>query len=255
MSCCCATLNPNAAFDDLSAEKFRFARKVSIAASIGTAIEFTISSSTPLAAALVFRSQFFPNMDPVTGTAVSIATFAAGYLSRPIGAAITATRRPVRPQNMLIISMMTMGAATFLIDACHGGDDRPAAPILLILPGHQVPASAASRAAHRDGYGVREGDCAACSPASPRAASRRRRHRQSGAPPEAVTSPEWFQRSAGASCSRSASCDRRRAYVRFNIGESPAFIALQKSAPAPIPFSSFIVNHWPKVIRVLLLIS
>src|SRR5579864_7507677 len=86
-----ATLDANAVFDDLSTEeKFRFARRVSLAASIGTAIEFYDFFIYATAAALVFRTQFFPNLDPVTGTAVSIATFAAGYLSRPVGAAVLA---------------------------------------------------------------------------------------------------------------------------------------------------------------------
>lgn len=257
-----ATLNPNAAFDHLSAEeKFRFARKVSIAASIGTAIEFYDFFIYATAAALVFRSQFFPNMDPVTGTAVSIATFAAGYLSRPIGAAVIANLGDrYGRKNMLIISMMTMGVATFLIGCLPtAATIGSAAPILLIL----------LRVIQGIGVGGEQsgGIVMATEYAPPRLRGLFAGLASCGVAAGVATgnlvfltmrlstSPEWFQ-SFGwrIPFMLSILLIGVGLYVRFNIAESPAFVALQKkSAPKPIPFLELIVNHWPKVIRVLLL--
>jgi MFS family permease len=70
-----------------------------------------------------------------------------------------------------------------------------------------------------------------------------------------TTSPEWFQ-SFGwrIPFMLSILLIGVGLYFRFNIGESPAFIALQKkSAPKQVPFLELIVHHWPKVLRVLLL--
>src|SRR5829696_6889427 len=69
-------------------ERRRTARRVSLAAMVGTAIEFYDFFIYGTAAALIFREQFFPQMTPIVGTAVSIGTFAVGYVSRPLGAAL-----------------------------------------------------------------------------------------------------------------------------------------------------------------------
>jgi len=257
-----ATLSPTTAFDDLSAEeKFRFARRVSVAAAIGTAIEFYDFFIYATAAALVFRAQFFPNMDPVTGTAVSIATFAAGYLSRPIGAAVIANLGDrYGRKNMLIISMMTMGIATFLIGCLPtAATIGSAAPILLILlrviqgigvGGEQSGGIVmATEYAPQRLRGVFAG-LASCGVAAGVATGN-----LVFLVMTLTTSPEWFQ-SFGWRIPFMLSIVLIGVglYVRFNIDESPAFLALQrKSAPKRIPFLELIVNHWPKVLRVLLL--
>ena len=42
-------------------------------------------------AALVFNSEFFPKFDPLTGTLAAFTTFAAGFITRPLGGVSSAT--------------------------------------------------------------------------------------------------------------------------------------------------------------------
>ncbi|GAB3493591.1 MFS transporter [Nocardiopsis coralliicola] len=69
-----------------------------------------------VAAALVFGTLFFPEFSPVAGVLASFATFAVGFLARPLGGIIgghlgdTHGRKPV-----LVWALVVMGTATFLI--------------------------------------------------------------------------------------------------------------------------------------------
>ncbi|MBY0380367.1 MAG: MHS family MFS transporter [Xanthobacteraceae bacterium] len=94
----------------------RSLRTVALACLIGTTIEwydfFIFSSLT----AIVFNKLFFPAADPVVSTILAYATFAVGFVVRPVGGAIWGHfgdklgRRPV-----LIFALMLMGITTFLI--------------------------------------------------------------------------------------------------------------------------------------------
>lgn len=53
-------------------------RKVMIASSIGTAVEWYDFLLYGTAAALVFNKVFFPNSDPLTGTMFAFSTYAVG---------------------------------------------------------------------------------------------------------------------------------------------------------------------------------
>src|SRR5690606_13262211 len=85
-------------------------RRVAVSSIIGTTIEwydFFIYSS---AAALVFAPQFFPSMDPVAGVLAAFATFAVGFLARPVGGIVMGHFGDrVGRKSMLILSMMLMG--------------------------------------------------------------------------------------------------------------------------------------------------
>jgi MHS family shikimate/dehydroshikimate transporter-like MFS transporter len=91
-------------------------RTVAFACLIGTTIEwydfFIFSSLT----AIVFNRLFFPATDVVVSTSLAYATFAIGFIVRPLGGAIWGHfgdklgRRPV-----LIFALMLMGLATFSI--------------------------------------------------------------------------------------------------------------------------------------------
>jgi hypothetical protein len=61
---------------------------VVFAGSVGTIIEWYDFFIYGTAAALVFNTLFFPNIDPLTGTLASLATFSVGFIARPIGGAI-----------------------------------------------------------------------------------------------------------------------------------------------------------------------
>jgi MHS family shikimate/dehydroshikimate transporter-like MFS transporter len=91
-------------------------RAVMLASFVGTAIEWYDFFLYGTAAALVFGPLFFPNVDPLTGTLSSFATFAVGFVARPIGGMVFGHFGDrVGRRSMLIYSLMIMGVATFLI--------------------------------------------------------------------------------------------------------------------------------------------
>jgi MFS family permease len=64
------------------------ARKAGIAALVGTTLEWYDFLIYGTAAALVLNSQFFPNADPTVGTLAAFATYAVGFLARPLGGVV-----------------------------------------------------------------------------------------------------------------------------------------------------------------------
>ncbi|HEY8003918.1 MAG TPA: MFS transporter, partial [Phenylobacterium sp.] len=60
-------------------------RKVVLASMIGTTIEWYDFFLYGTASALVFGKLFFPKSDPTTGVMLSFATYALGFVARPLG--------------------------------------------------------------------------------------------------------------------------------------------------------------------------
>ena len=60
-------------------------RRLAMASSVGTTLEWYDFTIYNLMAALVFNSIFFPSFDPLTGTILAFSTYAVGYVSRPLG--------------------------------------------------------------------------------------------------------------------------------------------------------------------------
>ena len=69
------------------------------------------------AAALVFGQLFFaPNEDPLIGTLAAFATYAVGFAARPVGGVVFGHFGDrVGRRSMLVITILTMGLATFVI--------------------------------------------------------------------------------------------------------------------------------------------
>lgn len=91
----------------------REARTVALGAFAGTALEWYDYYVYGAAAALVFNHQFFTDLSPVAGTMASFATFAVGFVARPIGAALfghLGDRHGRR--KMLLITVVLIGAVT-----------------------------------------------------------------------------------------------------------------------------------------------
>src|SRR4029079_13594244 len=89
-------------------------RAVIVASFIGTMIEWYDFFIYGQAAALVFNKLFFPTFDPFVGTLSSLATFAVGFLARPIGGIVFGHFGDrLGRKSMLIYSLMIMGVATF----------------------------------------------------------------------------------------------------------------------------------------------
>jgi len=90
-------------------------RSVILASFVGTVIEWYDFFIYGTAAALVFNQLFFPTFDPYVGTLSSFATFAVGFLARPLGGAIFGHYGDrIGRKSMLIYSLVIMGVATFL---------------------------------------------------------------------------------------------------------------------------------------------
>ncbi|OSC35700.1 MFS transporter [Mycobacterium decipiens] len=63
-------------------------KRIALACLVGSAIEFYDFLIYGTAAALVFPTVFFPHLDPAVATVASMGTFAAAFVSRPLGAAV-----------------------------------------------------------------------------------------------------------------------------------------------------------------------
>lgn len=110
-------------------------RKVSIASFVGALMEWYDFFLYGTAAAVVFNVLFFPNNDPLVGTIASFATFAIGFLARPIGGLVFGHYGDkIGRKKILVITMMIMGGATFLIGVLPTYESIGIwAPVLLIV--------------------------------------------------------------------------------------------------------------------------
>jgi metabolite-proton symporter len=94
----------------------REARRVAIASAVGTAIEWYDFFIYGTAAALVFGPQFFPQVSPLAGRLAAFATFAVGFIARPLGGIVMGHYGDrIGRKSMLVWSLMLKGTATFAI--------------------------------------------------------------------------------------------------------------------------------------------
>src|SRR3982751_4064385 len=110
-------------------------RRVVMASLIGTTVEWYDFFLYGSAAALVFNKLFFPEYDPLTGTLLSFATYALGFVARPIGGIVFGHFRDrIGRKRLLMLSLILMGLATALIGLLPTyARIGVAAPIALIL--------------------------------------------------------------------------------------------------------------------------
>src|SRR6476620_7485020 len=101
----------------------------------GTAVEWYDFFLYGTAAALVFNKLFFPTEDPLVGTMLAFATYAVGFVARPLGAAVLGHYGDVKGRRAtLIASLMLMGVSTFLIAFLPTyASIGVAAPLMLVL--------------------------------------------------------------------------------------------------------------------------
>jgi metabolite-proton symporter len=109
--------------------------RLAAAAVFATTLEWFDFLIYATAAALVFGHLFFPSASPVAGTLASFATFAVGFVARPLGGIIAGhvgDRFGRKPP--LVGAMLIMGLATFAIGILPGYDAIGSwAPILLVV--------------------------------------------------------------------------------------------------------------------------
>jgi len=109
--------------------------RIVVSSVIGTAVEWYDFLIYGTASALVFNKLFFPTLDPVLSTIAAFGTYAAGFLARPLGAAIFGHfgDRAGR-KAMLVMTIIIMGIGTFLIGLLPTYDQIGiVAPVLLVL--------------------------------------------------------------------------------------------------------------------------
>ena len=91
-------------------------RRVVAASMIGTTIEWYDFFLYGSAAALVFNKLFFPSFDPFVGTLLAFATYAGGFVARPLGGIVFGHFGDrIGRKQLLMLSLVLMGVATVLI--------------------------------------------------------------------------------------------------------------------------------------------
>jgi metabolite-proton symporter len=109
-------------------------RRVVIASLVGTSLEWYDFFIYGTAAALVFNQLFFPSFDPLVGTLLAFATYAVGFISRPLGGIVFGHYGDkIGRKNVLVATLLLMGIATFAIGLMPTyGAIGVWAPILLV---------------------------------------------------------------------------------------------------------------------------
>ncbi|MHC3124631.1 MFS transporter [Acinetobacter sp. GN11] len=91
-------------------------RLAGISSMVGTTIEWYDFFIYGAAAALIFNKLFFPNLDPLTGVLAAFATYAVGFIGRPLGGIVFGHfGDKIGRKSMLLLTLVMMGIPTVLI--------------------------------------------------------------------------------------------------------------------------------------------
>ncbi|MCV7168779.1 MHS family MFS transporter [Mycobacterium manitobense] len=111
------------------------ARTALLASLVGTTIEWYDFFLYATAASLIFNQAFFPDQSSLVGTLLSFATFAVGFVVRPIGGVVFGhVGDRIGRKRTLALTMVLMGGATALMGLLPtAAQIGVLAPILLLL--------------------------------------------------------------------------------------------------------------------------
>lgn len=128
-----ATL-PDAAVTAPEATRRRL-RTVVAASLLGTTVEWYDFFLYATAAGLVFNKVFFPGQSSLVGTLLAFATFAVGFVMRPVGGLVFGhIGDRIGRKRSLALTMLIMGAATALIGVLPSAAQIGVwAPVLLLV--------------------------------------------------------------------------------------------------------------------------
>lgn len=106
----------NTPTSSLNTTQKKRARKAALSSFIGAVVDWYDFLLYGIVAALVFKQQFFPNIDPTMGTLAAFATFGVGFLFRPLGGIVFGHfGDKLGRKKMLFLTVFLMGGATVLI--------------------------------------------------------------------------------------------------------------------------------------------
>ncbi|RJE84437.1 MFS transporter [Paracoccus onubensis] len=110
-------------------------RKVALASLIGSTIEWYDFFLYGVVAGIVFNELFFPSDDATISILLAYATFAVGFVARPLGGLIFGHYGDrIGRKTMLVISLLLMGGATVMIGLLPTYESIGIlAPILLLI--------------------------------------------------------------------------------------------------------------------------
>src|SRR5258705_9300577 len=96
-------------------EKSR-ARKAALGSFVGAVVDWYDFLLYGIIAAIVFNTEFFPQVSPAMGTLAAFATFGVGFLFRPLGGFVFGHYGDrIGRKRMLVLTVMMMGLSTALI--------------------------------------------------------------------------------------------------------------------------------------------
>lgn len=110
-------------------------RRVAISSVLGATIEWYDFFLYGVVAGLVFNKLYFPATDPYVATMLAYATFAVGFVARPLGGIVFGHfGDKIGRKSMLVLTLMIMGVATVAIGLLPTYEQIGVlAPILLLL--------------------------------------------------------------------------------------------------------------------------
>ncbi|ABK74933.1 MFS transporter [Mycolicibacterium smegmatis] len=116
-------------------EYARNLKRATLAASVGSALEYYDFALYSLASALIFGEIFFPALGASAGTVASLATLAIGFVARPVGGLFFgALGDRLGRKWVLMLTIALMGGSSTLIGVLPTGEQVGAlAPILLVV--------------------------------------------------------------------------------------------------------------------------
>ena len=94
----------------------RYYVRAVVASTVGTTVEWYDFYLYGAAAALIFPRLFFSNLDPALGSLLSYVTFYAGFVARPVGAALFGHWGDrIGRKALLVVTMLVMGISTMVV--------------------------------------------------------------------------------------------------------------------------------------------
>jgi len=101
---------------------------------VGTTVEFYDFYIYGTAAALTFPTVFFPNLSPALATIASMGTFAAAFVSRPLGGAVFGHFGDrIGRKKTLVATLLIMGLSTVAVGLTPGAATIGVAAPLIVL--------------------------------------------------------------------------------------------------------------------------